>query len=103
MWFDETNECRFLINSDEGELDLKIGLDGVYRVTDKVQWGMKPANNTFALRGTWVNENKFFVDFQEVGEPFYFDVELKFDEDKLFSSFIWHPFGWKFDLKGNIN
>lgn len=103
LWFDDPNECRFFINSNEGKLDLKVGLDGVYRVTDKVQWGMKPDNNTFALKGDWINENKLFIDFQEVGEPWYLDVELEFDKGKLISTFIWQPFEWKFDLNGNIN
>ena len=98
--FDEPDSCRILIGYQESTLDLEIGLDNVYRVTNKVRWGMKNGDNTFALKGKWLNENKFFIDFQEVGEPFYFDVELELEEENLTASFTWQPLKWKFQLEG---
>ena len=98
--FDETNVCNLLIKYGEARLNLKIGLDNVYRVTEKVKWGMKPNNNILALKGSWVDEKKFTIDFQEVGEPFYFDVVLEFDKENLKALFTWQPFGWEFKLQG---
>ena len=72
----------------------------MYRVTEKVKWGMKPNNNILALKGSWVDEKKFTIDFQEVGEPFYFDVVLEIDKEKLKALFTWQPFGWEFKLQG---
>jgi len=100
LWFNEPNLCRLLIKYGEATLDLAVGLDNVYRLTEKVKWGIKSDNNTLALKGRWVNEGKFFIDFQEVGEPFYFDVELDFDEENVKASFTWQPFRWKFLLEG---
>lgn len=102
LMFNETNVCNLFIKHGETSLDLKIGLDNVYRVTEKVKWGIKPDNNTLALKGRWVNEKKFTIDLQEVGEPFYFDVEIEFDEENITASFTWQPFSWKFLLEGLV-
>jgi hypothetical protein len=37
-----------------------------------------------------------------VGEPFYFDIELTFDEDEIRLLFIWQPFNMKFPLEGKL-
>ena len=100
LMFNETNVCRLIIKYGEATLDLAIGMDNVYRVTEKVKWGMKSDNNILALKGKWVNERKFTIDFQEVGEPFYFDVELEFDEKNVTALFNWQPIGWEFKLQG---
>jgi CubicO group peptidase (beta-lactamase class C family) len=100
LCFNDSNFCQLLIKYGEATLDLAVGLDNVYRVTEKVQWGIKSDNNTLALRGNWVNEKMFFIDFQEVGEPFYFDVELEFDKENVTAAFTWEPFKWKFLLEG---
>ena len=100
LQFDDPEDCRLIINYQDEILDLAVGLDNVYRVTNKVRWGMKNGDNTFALKGRWLNENKFSIDFQEVGEPFYFDVELEFEEENLKASFTWQPLKWKFLFEG---
>jgi hypothetical protein len=63
---------------------------------------MKPDKNILALRGEWSAEKRFYIDFQEVGEPFYFDIELTFDEDEIRLLFIWQPFNMKFPLEGKL-
>jgi CubicO group peptidase (beta-lactamase class C family) len=100
FWFQENDVCRFLINYAEGELDLTIGLDDIYRISENVQWGIKPDNNTLALRGEWIYPNKFSIDFHEVGEPFYFDIEFVFSDGLVESSFIWQPMNWHCALSG---
>jgi CubicO group peptidase (beta-lactamase class C family) len=100
FWFNDPKRCRLIIKYNGVNMDLAIGLDEVYRVSEKVKWGIKSENNTLALRGRWVNKNKFTIDFQEVGEPLYFDVELEFDDENVSASFIWQPFGWEFLLEG---
>ncbi len=100
LFFNEPSLCSLAIKYGETTLNLAVGLDDIYRVTEKVKWGMKPNNNILALKGTWLNDTKFFIDFQEVGEPFYFDTLLEFDEDSLSASFTWQPFKWKFLLEG---
>ncbi|MFC2094382.1 serine hydrolase domain-containing protein [Bacteroidota bacterium] len=103
LMFNETNVCNLFIKYGEATLDLAVGLDKVYRVTEKVKWGMKPNNNILALKGRWIDESKFTIDFQEVGEPFYFDVVLEFDKEKLKALFTWQPFGWEFKLQGTAD
>ena len=45
------------INSDEGVMDLSIGLDNVYKIAHDIKWGIKPADNTLALRGEFKTAN----------------------------------------------
>jgi hypothetical protein len=100
LMFDETNVCNMLVKYGEDTLHLAVGLDNVYRITKKVKWGMKPDNNILALKGRWVDEGKFIIDFHELGEPFYFDVVLEFNKENLKALFTWQPIGWKFMLQG---
>ncbi len=102
LWFEKETECRLLITYDQNELKMTVGLDNIYRVSNRMKWGMKPDNNILALRGKWINENRFYIDFQEVGEPFYFDIELYFEEDEIRLLFIWQPFNLKFTLDGKL-
>jgi hypothetical protein len=89
-----------IIGYGDTTLDLLVGLDQVYQITENVKWGMKYDNNILALKGKWVDANKFFIDFHEVGEPFYFDVELEFDKNNVHALFTWQRLGWKFILEG---
>ncbi|MFC2103536.1 serine hydrolase domain-containing protein [Bacteroidota bacterium] len=98
--FNEPDVFSIVIKYEDKILDLLAGLDGIYRVNKEVKWGIKPDNNIIALRGTWLNETKLFLDFHEVGEPFYFEVELEFSSDNISALFTWQPFGWKFHVVG---
>jgi hypothetical protein len=102
LWFEKDNESRLLINYNKNELDMAVGLDNIYRIAQGMSWGMKPDNNILALKGEWKDEKRFTIDFQEVGEPFYFDIELTFDEEEIRPLFIWQPFNMKFPLKGKL-
>jgi CubicO group peptidase (beta-lactamase class C family) len=100
LWFERNDFCRLLIRDNKDTLDLVVGLDNVYRLTEGLTWGMKPHNNILALRGKWMGPDTFFVDFHEIGEPFYFDMQFLFTEDELEASLIWKPMDWSFNLKG---
>jgi len=102
LWFEKDAECRLLINCDQYDLDMAVGLDNIYRITRDISWGMKPDNNILALRGEWRADNSFSIDFQEVGEPFYFDIAFTFDEDEIRPLFIWQPFTMQFPLEGKL-
>jgi CubicO group peptidase (beta-lactamase class C family) len=102
LCFEKDAECRLLINYNRDILDMAIGLDNVYRVSTDMSWGMKPEKNILALRGEWRANKKFYIDFQEVGEPFYFDIDLTFEEDEIRLLFIWQPLNMKFILEGNL-
>jgi len=78
------------------------GLDDVYRVNQNAGWGMKADGNILALKGKWSEQNKFFVDFHEVGEPFYFDIDFEFKDDSLIADFTWQPIKWQFQLSGRM-
>ncbi len=66
-----------------------------------MKWGIKPDNNILALKGKWIGTNRFFMEFQEVGEPFYFDIEVHFIRNKIEACFTWKPLGRKFILEGD--
>lgn len=100
FWFEEAGLGRLSITYGEGSLDLAIGMDNVFRVTGGVSWGMRTDGNTFALRGRWVNDNQLELNIHEVGEPFYFDIELTFAENRVEGTFIWQPVGWPTPIVG---
>ncbi len=100
LWFEEEDECRLSIHYDQNDLDMAVGMDNLYRLSKGMKWGMKPDNNILALRGKWIAENRFYIDFQEVGEPFYFDIDVSFNEDTVRAIFIWQPFKMRFVLEG---
>lgn len=100
LWFKPQNKCRLMIRYENDILDLSVGLDNVYRISKNMKWGIKPENNTLALKGQWLDNNRFIIDFHEVGEPFYFDIEMIFENDKLKANFTWQPIDWQFNLKG---
>jgi CubicO group peptidase (beta-lactamase class C family) len=100
FYFEKTDQCRLEIKYNNDILDLAVGMDNVYRITDGVNWGIKSANNTLALRGKWINDHTFFIDFHEVGEPFYFDMTFQFSDDEIIASLAWKPMNWPFVLKG---
>ena len=102
LWFEKDIECRLLINYDQNDLDMAVGLDNIYRISNGLKWGMKPDNNILALRGKWITEKTFYIDFQEVGEPFFFDIKISFDDDEIRPLFIWQPFNLEFTLKGKL-
>jgi hypothetical protein len=102
FYFEESNQCRLSIKYEDNLLDMLVGLDEVYRVNDGIKWGIKSEKNIIALKGNWKDENTFIMEFHEVGEPWYLDVELEFDEDSLISSFTWQPFRWQFQIEGEI-
>jgi CubicO group peptidase (beta-lactamase class C family) len=100
LWFEKPDVCRLSMKYNQHILELKVGLDNVYRISDNINWGMKPDNNTLALRGHWIGDNKFYIDFHEVGEPFYFDIEMTFIENEIKAIFSWKPMNWEFTLNG---
>jgi CubicO group peptidase (beta-lactamase class C family) len=100
FWFEEAGLGRLSITYGEGSLDPAIGMDNVFRMTDGVSWGMRTDGNTFALRGRWVSDNQLELNIHEVGEPFYFDIELTFAENRVEGTFIWQPVGWRTPIVG---
>jgi CubicO group peptidase (beta-lactamase class C family) len=98
--FEKTDHCRLVIKYTTNTLDLAVGLDTIYRSTDGVNWVIKPTGNTLALRGKWIDDSTFFIDFHEVGEPFYFNMVFQFSDDEVTASLSWKPMNWPFVLKG---
>jgi len=98
--FDGSDSCSLEIGYNQKILNLAAGLDNVYRVTSNAGWGMKAEGNSLALKGKWSEEKKFLVDFHEVGEPFYFDIDFSFKGDSVFAAFAWQPINWQFQLRG---
>ena len=54
-----------------------------------------------ALRGRRIGDDQLTLDFHEVGEPFYFDVELTFEGDRIEGMFTWQPVGWPITVQGS--
>ncbi len=100
FWFEHPDVGRVVISHAEGILDLSFGMDDVYRMTHDADWGMRTDGNTYGLRGRWADDDKLILDFHEVGEPFYFDVELTFENDRVEGTFTWQPLGWRIPITG---
>ncbi len=100
FWFESPDVGRLAISYNQQILDLAIGMDNVYRQTGSVNWGMRTDGNSLALRGSWVNNNQFVLEIHEVGEPFYFDVELTFTDDRVEGTSTFQPLGWRTPIVG---
>jgi hypothetical protein len=58
-------------------------MDGVYRISQGVDWGGKTKDHVMVLRGDWTEENGFSLELREVGEPFYCDATITLHCDRL--------------------
>ena len=100
FWFDQPDSGHLQILHDGGVMELAVGLDDVYRVSEDVDWGARTDRNIMALRGKWTDNNEFSLELHEVGEPFYFDATFALEADRIESTFTWQPMDWRFSLSG---
>ena len=75
------NETEALLKQDiDGEmLKARIGLDGVYRISNSSRFGL-PA----ALKGFWATENEFVLIFNEAANNFLYRTRVQFVDDRAF-------------------
>ncbi|HEY9059096.1 MAG TPA: serine hydrolase [Pseudobacteroides sp.] len=84
--FKKKNSSVLNIKQNGSSHVLTIGLDGVYRISKASQVGtmtMYPLYSQVALKGNWVNENTFEMDWHYVGEPFCEVYRFIFDGSKI--------------------
>lgn len=81
--FNDSNECTLHWFSDNIMYDVKIGLDGVYRVSDMNEFYWKNMISKAGFRGTWTNDNTFTVDLCPLEDSNTYTFIFKFEGNSL--------------------
>jgi hypothetical protein len=84
--FKNKNSCILKLNQNGNDYVLPVGLDGVYRVSNASQVGtmtIYPLYSQVALKGNWINENTFEMNWHYVGESFCEVYRITFDGSKV--------------------
>lgn len=63
--------------------DFKVGLDEVYRTTSLDSFIQPETKLTAGLRGSWIDDNKFLLDFNLYEDPNIYAIEFEFDNNTL--------------------
>lgn len=76
------NTCTLTFEHVKGKYDLEIGLDNRYRISDSGRYAERLNGNTMALKGKWIDNDTFFLDFHSIGraEQVYMNFAFKGDE-----------------------
>jgi CubicO group peptidase (beta-lactamase class C family) len=82
------------------EYELEVGLDGIYRLTETGELGRMPHGNRFALRGRWISESDFQLDYHEMGDPTRGELLFSFTENTVNLDVIVHPIDRRMTLTG---
>jgi len=84
--FKNKNTCILNISQIDNKHKLVVGLDGVYRISEASKVGsftLYPSYNKVALRGNWIDNNTFEIDWHYVGEPYSGKYKFTFDESNV--------------------
>ena len=95
-----TSTCTLTLGSKAGTIAAAVGLDGLYRVSNTGALGEMPRDNRLALRGRWIDDHTFAMDYHEIGRPAHWSVDLTFSKDQLRVSVITRPLDFHFELTG---
>ncbi|HEX9060492.1 MAG TPA: serine hydrolase [Clostridia bacterium] len=71
--FKKGNTCTLNLKQNGKDFNLAVGLDDIYRVTEASQVGNMiyyPYYRKVALKGQWINDNTFMMDWHYFEEPF---------------------------------
>ena len=80
FWFDGVNECKADLNSKN---ILKIGLDGDFRINNVGNLITGGLDYHGALRGRWLDEKTFQIDFRVLEEGFETVYTAKFEDERI--------------------
>lgn len=84
--FKNKNTCTLNISQIDDTHKLVVGLDGVYRISKASKVGgftLYPYYDKVALRGSWINDNTFEIEWHYVGEPYRGTYRFTFDESNV--------------------
>lgn len=94
----ENNTCLLTINWDDGRKDPTpplVGLDGVYR-KHEASWGV------FAFKGSWLNDDTFVINTQELRQAERIDIKFTFNQDDIAIDVIGSIMGHYITFKGKL-
>ncbi len=80
--FNKRNTCKLKIKQMDKEHELEVGLDGLYRISEASKVGgftSYPNYTKVALRGNWINNNTFEIEWCYFGEPYRGVYKFTFD------------------------
>jgi len=94
----EATVCTLRLGRDGKTVEGEVGLDGLYRVSDTGSVGEMPSANRLALRGNWLDNRSFAVDYHELGRPSHWSIGLTFAEGRLRAVIHMRPLDLRFEL-----
>jgi|LSQX01.1.fsa_nt_gb CubicO group peptidase (beta-lactamase class C family) len=84
--FNSRNSCTLKIKQMDSEHRLKAGLDDIYRISEATKVGgftLYPNYTKVALKGNWVNDNTFEIDWSYFGEPYRGIYKFTFNDSNV--------------------
>jgi len=79
----EPNNARLKVLVDSKSYDFPVGLRGVYRMTSD-----GPNHSTVGLKGKWIDNNIFSIDYHEIDGINHFTINAGFSKDKVQLEFV---------------
>jgi hypothetical protein len=90
--FDQSDTAQLEMEVGGRTLQISVGLDGRYRVTEGVAIDSYREDNSVAVRARWEGD-RLIVDWHEIGEPLRTETSLMFENDKVLAIFTYLPMG----------
>jgi CubicO group peptidase (beta-lactamase class C family) len=103
--FDFTRTGDFGLSIDTGSTSrrLALGLDSRFRITPTGEFGPLPVENRIALRGLWLDDTRFELEYLWVGEPFRTTFTFGFGGDHVVIEGRLQPAGVDLNLEGVLS
>ena len=97
--FDQPESAMLQMDVDGQSLQLRVGLDGGYRITPQAALDSYRPENRVAVRARWEGE-LLIVDWHEIGEPMRIETSLMFQENSVSAVVKYLPQGRISHLEG---
>jgi CubicO group peptidase (beta-lactamase class C family) len=78
LTFEGQDEAELVLQLGSKEIKAPVGLDGIYRFVE-----LSPEDPTLAIKGHWINDNEFVIDYTEANGIQHFQVTSLFRDDKI--------------------
>ena len=90
-FYDGPPACRLKLGTEFGSFSLPVGLNNIYEITPVGRFGLLPEGNLLALRGKWVGNKYFSLDFHSIGTVERPEMFIFFSENSIRIRVNWTP------------
>lgn len=97
--FDQADTALLDLEVDDQGLQMRVGLDGRYRITPRAALESHQEDNRVAVKAHWEND-RFIITWHEIGEPMRVETSLMFENDRVAAVVKYFPQGRIIHLEG---